>query len=207
MERERAYAHGSLRTTGWSSRQPHTPITEQLIRKYFGKHANVNGCAGCYRVTTPMGGKVVITPNKMRLSYGGDATYSAMTQLAGEVHNNWKARGSREFMLAAIAHGEAWGVNIQPDFSDRWATFKRWCVAIALFWVGCIMLPDRSGHGGDVRIFAVFLLAVACLFWWMKRKARREEQRKIEAGGFHYPRQATGATFADEDELRKGGLI
>jgi hypothetical protein len=206
MDQERTYAYGSLRTVGWSSKQRHTPVTAQSIRKYFGKHAKVFGGSGCFCVTTPMGGMVVITPNKMRLIYGGDSIYSAMTQLAGEAFDNWKARGSREFMLAALAHGEAWGVHVEPDFSDRWVTFKRWAVAIAIFWVGWVMLPDGKG-GGNIRTSIVFMVVAVVVFWWMKQKARREEQRKIEAGGFNYPREATGATYADDDACRKGGVL
>jgi hypothetical protein len=108
-------------------------------------------------------------------------------------------------MLAAIAHGEAWGVSIQPDFTDWRATFIRWCVAICLLLIGCLTLPDQ--RGGDLRVSAIFPVATFVSFCWLKRKAQHEEQRKIEAGGFTYPRQTTGATYADDDECRKGGVL
>jgi hypothetical protein len=200
------YAHGCLRRVGRFGRQKPRPITKGLIRKHFGEHAKIHGLAGCFRVNTPTGGEIVVTPNKMLLGCGGDDTYRAMTMLAGDVGGDWKARGSLEYMLASIAHGEASGVFIQPDFTDRLATFVRWCVLIDVSWIGCMILPDSSGDGDLVSALVVFLVGGAA-FWWMRRKARREEQRRTENGGFHFPRETTGAKYADDDECRKGGLI
>jgi hypothetical protein len=181
-------------------KRKHKPITKDLIKKHFGKDAKVHGFCGHYRVTTP-GGEVTIRPNKINLVYGGDDIYRAIALLAGECWGGARAgQGSREFMLGLIAHGDAWGVNVQPDFRDRGAAFARWFVAIALFCLVCMIVPNDIG--------AVLALPLPLLvFWLMKRKARREEQRKIEAGGFHYPRAAQGAGYADEDQLRRGGLI
>jgi hypothetical protein len=179
------------------------PVTKNMLRKYFGKDATIRGFWGDYRVTTPMGGKVVITPDKIKLVYGGDDVYRAVLLLIGECWGSAKAGpGSREFMLASVAHGEAWGVNIQPNFRDRWATFARWCAAIVVFWIGCMMGADDSAAGAWLA-----LAAAVAVFWLMKLKARAEEQRKLETGGFHFPRQHGGADYADDDECRKGGLM
>jgi hypothetical protein len=199
------YANGYLRPARRFSRKKPKAITKDLIRKCFGKDARIHEFAGVFRVTTQTGGKVVITPNKILLGIGGDDAYQGMTQVAGAVRDHWKARGSREFMLAAIAHGEAWSVNIQPDFTDRRATLIRWCVATGLFLIGYLLLPDE--RGGDFRAFAIFLMAAFLSFCWLKRKALQEEQRKIEAGGFTYPRQTTGSVYADDDACRKGGVL
>jgi hypothetical protein len=178
------------------------PITRALIQKYFGKDAKVFGFAGHYRVTTPTGGEVTITSDKMKLVYGGDDVHRAMTLLIGECWGYGKASGSREYMLASVAHGEAWGVNIQPDFRNRGATFARWFMAVLVFCIAANLVPDES----PVSIAAVWLAAVG-VFFLMKRKARREEQRKLETGGFTFPRQAHGAEYADDEHLHKGGLI
>ena len=68
-----------------------------------------------------------------------------------------------------------------------------------------IALKLDTTDGGAI---ATWLLAGA-VFVLMRRAAKREEQHKLVTGGFHYPRGASGAGFADEDddELRKGGLI
>jgi hypothetical protein len=110
-------------------------------------------------------------------------------------------------MLASVAHGEAWGVNIQPDFRDKGATFARWFVAVLVFFIGCMMLPENARSGSDDWAVLPVLLLSVLVFFLMKRKARREEQRKLETGGFTFPRQAHGAEYADDEQLRKGGLI
>src|SRR6185437_5085475 len=111
-------------------KRKHKPVTKALIRQFFGNDAKVHGFAGRYRVTTPTGGEVSITPGKMKLIYGGDDVYRAMTLLIGECWGHGKASGSREYLLASVAHGEAWGVNIQPNFRSKGATFARWFVAL-----------------------------------------------------------------------------
>lgn len=179
------------------------PITKELIRKYFGKNAKVYGFGGRYRVTTPTGGVVTITQNEVKVLYGGDDVYRAQTLLIGECWGSGKVHGSREYMLASIAHGEAEGVNIQPDFRDSGATVSRWFFALLVFVIGCMIAPNNMSAAGAVLV----LLAPVVVFFLMKRVARREEQRKLETGGFTYPRQPHGAEYANDDDLRKGGLI
>jgi hypothetical protein len=190
-------------------RRKEKPITRALIRKHFGKEARIWDFGVWYRVTTPGGGLVRIGPGeRARLVYGGDEVYRALLGLAGECWGVVKAggNGSREFLLGAIAHGEALGVNVQPDFRDWRATLARWVVAALAFLFICAILgPDQPGNRHGV----LALLLAAVVFFLMKRKARQEEQHKLETGGFHYPRSANGgvADYADEDDLRKGGLI
>jgi hypothetical protein len=184
-------------------KRKHKPVTKELIRHYFGRDAKIHGFAGHYRVTTPMGGEVSISPDKIKLIYGGDDVYRAVVLLIGHCWGSAKAgQGSREFMLASIAHGEAWGVNIQPDFSDEGSGLARWCVAFLVYIIGCAMLPK---HSSDMGPFMVLLLAVAVFF--VMGGSRKKEQRKLETSGFIYPRQAHGAEYADDEQLRKGGLI
>jgi len=183
------------------------PFTRALVKKHFGKHAKVHGFAGRYRITTDTGGEVVITPDKLRVIFGGEDVYRASVMLVGECWGTAKAAGTREFMLASVAHGEAWGVNVRPDFRDWKATLARWCLSILVFFVGCSMLPGDARQGpDDWAMFLVLILSVL-VFFLMKRKARHEEQRKLELGGFIYPRQAQGADFANDDDLKQGGLF
>ena len=60
---------------------------------------------------------------------------------------------------------------------DRWAMLARWAVAVALYLGGCIMVPD---HSSNVWPCAVLLVAGA-VFWLLKFKARREQERRIDA--------------------------
>jgi hypothetical protein len=176
------------------------PISRNLIRKYFGKRAKIIGFGGYYRVTTPTGGEVVISPREIKLIFGGDDVYRAVTLLAGERWGRAKARGSREFMLGAVAHGEASGVNIQADHSDRLAPFVRGLVFVCIVVAGLAMGSAQNGSGVAIT------LCVAVGIWWaMKRSARREEQRKAEQLGFHYPRVQGTAGAASDDELERKG--
>jgi hypothetical protein len=181
------------------------PITKALIKKYFGKDARVQGFSGHYRVTTPSGGEVLISQKYIKTIFGGEDIYRAVVLLAGECWGGMRAgQGSREFMLASIAHGEALGVDVRPDFEDRGATFSRWCGAVFVLAVSYAMILPHEG-----RALAVMgaLLAAVLVFNLMKRDARRKEQRKLETSGFLFPRQTTGAEYATEEQLRKGGLL
>jgi hypothetical protein len=181
------------------------PITRALIKKYFGKDARIVGFGGHYRVTTPNGGEVIISQKKIKLIFGGEDIYRAMILLEGECWGSVKAgHGSREFMLASIAHGEALGVDVQPDFEDKEATFSRWFGAVFVLVITFVMILP---HEGDALAAMGALLAAVLVFNLMKRDARRKEQRKLETSGFLFPRQTTGAEYATEEELRKGGLI
>ena len=49
------------------------------------------------------------------------------------------------------------------------------------------------------------LVAAAAIWSAMKRSAKREEQRKAEQLGFHYPRVHGMAGAASDDELERKG--
>lgn len=195
-------------------RRKEKPVTRALIRKYFGKEARIWDFGAWYRVTTPGGGLVTIGPGeRARLVYGGDEVYRALIGLLGECWGVVKAggNGSREFLLGAIAHGEALGVNVQPDFRDWKATLARWVVAVLVYFIVFAMLvPDGpvSDRRGNMPAM-IGLVSAAVVFFLMKRQARRREQHKLVTGGFHYPRgaNASPAEYANEEELRKAGLI
>jgi hypothetical protein len=182
-------------------RAPKKRVTRELIREYFGRNARIRGFGGHYRVKTPTGGEVVVRPNKIKLIFGGEDTYKAVVLLSGYLWGHGVAKGSREFMMGAVAHGEACGVNVRADHSDGWAVVRRIAAAIVLLLLGLVW-----GARSDNPMMIATVLAIVCVWFVMKRKARREEQRRAEAMGFHYPR-VHGAEFADEEDLEKGGLL
>jgi hypothetical protein len=199
---------------GYIMRQQQKPVTPEILRKYFGKDAGITGFLGDYRVTTPSGGLVRFWGEKAKVVYGGDDVYRATVQTAGECWGSLTANGlrDRDLLIGLMAHGEALGVRVQPSFRDRKATAKRWVLSALLYFLLCMMLgPDdrnaSSASGGDAYVWISLLIAVV-FFLFLRRQALREEQRRIEAGGFHLPRGgAGGAGYADDDDLRKGGLI
>jgi LPXTG-motif cell wall-anchored protein len=182
------------------------PITRVVIKKYFGKDAKVYGFGGHYRVVTPSGGEVSISQKKINTIYGGEDVYRAVVLLAGECWGGLELKGgSRESMLASMAHGEALGVNVQPNFEERREVVARWFSALLALIVSYVTLLPHTGDPATAALGA--MLAAMAIFVSMRRKAKRKAQRKLETSGFLYPRQTTGAGYADEEQLRKGGLI
>ena len=233
------------------------PINRDVIRTYFGKRAKIFGFGGYYRVTTPTGGEVVITPNHIRQVFGGEDIYRATALLAGRKWDHAKARGSREFMLGAVAHGEANGVDnvpfgdyavhdpamkphltraihdyffaksleklrpggvmalitsrytmdkqgdaIRADHSSREAAIVRGLVFVVIVVIGLLMGRAENWSGMFIALGAAIVIR-----WVMKRIARREEQRKAEQMGFHYPRVHGTAGAASDDDLERKGWI
>jgi hypothetical protein len=185
--------------------QTRTPLTKDLIRKHFGRDAKVYGSGDRYRVMTRMGGEAVITSRRITPIYGGDEIYRATASLANDLWGGMIVNGNgvaRESVLAFVAHCEVLGVNVQPSYRNPWDTFARWFVAIAILCA--------SGYAGlfeDWRGAVGVPLLTLAIFRGMKKKARRMEQRKLEASGFHFPRTTEGAAYATDEQLRKGGLI
>jgi hypothetical protein len=167
---------------------------------YFGKSAKIRGFCGYYRITTPTGGEVVISPREIKLIFGGDDVYRAVTLLSRDKWGRATVRGSREFMLGMMAHGEANNVNVRADHSNRGAAFARGFVFV------CVVLVGLASGGAQNGATILFTLCAAAAIWSaMKRSARREEQRKAEQLGFHYPRVHGTAGAASDGELERKG--
>lgn len=181
----------------------HKPVTRDLIRKHFGKSARISGFCGHYRVKTRTGGEVEISSRKMKIIFGGDDTYKAVTLLGGEMWGSIEVTGgSREFTLASLAHGEAWGVPVHADYSDKGAAFFRVVVFLLILGFGLHMGADK-----DTTTLLVTVGGAVVMFAALKRSARQKEQAKAEAMGFNYPRVQGNARFSDDEDLEKGGLI
>ena len=94
------------------------PITRALVKKYFGKRANVYGFDGWYRITTPRGGLVRIGPGQTaKIIYGGDNVYAALIGLLGECWGELKAGGlglPANFSSAASLTAKPWASRSIP---------------------------------------------------------------------------------------------
>jgi Flp pilus assembly protein TadB len=105
-------------------------------------------------------------------------------------------------MLGMMAHGEANDVNVRADHSSRLAPFAR------AFVCACIVIAGLMIGGAQDGSVLLFTLLVAVAIWMaMKRSAKREEQRKAEQLGFHYPRVQGSAGAASDDELERKGWV
>ena len=177
-------------------------ITRKLVRRYFGSDARIWGVWGSYRVTTPTGGKVVVRPNDITLVTGGDDIYKAFVRLCGAAWGEVTVKGSREFMMGALAHGEAWGVNVRADFRDSKASFRQLVMFIFVVGLGLLLGAGNS----DAALLATF--AIAAFIWLlMRRQEKRREQQRAEAMGFHYPRVHGSAGAVSHDDAKDQGWV
>ena len=80
---------------------------------------------------------MLIKPNKIDLVVGGDDVYRACTLLSRELWGSLTVRGSREFMLGIVAHGEENSVDLSaPNHSNQFAPFWRAFVFVCVVIVG-----------------------------------------------------------------------
>jgi len=172
------------------------------VREYFGSGVRIRGFLGPpYRVTTPTGGDVVIMRNNLKVRRGDDAVYRACTLLARDLWGRMTVHGGREFVLGMMAHGEALGVNVRADHTNRWAAVLRALVVTGVVVAG-MAVSGQDGSGKAVT------LCVALLIWWvMQRSAKREERRKAQQMGFHYPRVQGMAGAASHDDAKRKGWV
>jgi hypothetical protein len=179
-------------------------ITKEMIRGYFGSSARIRATGfGVWRVTTPTGGEVIITQQKIRFISGGDDVYQACTLLIGEAWGSCTAGpGSREFMLGMAAHGEAWGVPVRPDYTKPGAGAKRFLVA---FLIVIAALKIGIAQTDEGMFLTLVFAAIVCFA--MRSSSRQQARKEAEQMGFHYPRvHGQGRGAAREDAARKGRL-
>jgi hypothetical protein len=176
-------------------------VTRVLLEQLFNG-AHITGGAGHFRVTTPHGA-VTISHDKINLRFGGADLYQGAVLLVRECWGAALVRGSREAMLACVAHGEALDADIQADMRSRWALAWRWFVAASVVYMGFRIWPQSENDPAGLAIIVAALL----IFSLLKFMAKRTEQKKREKGGYLYPRQCRGTGEADEKALREAGLI
>jgi hypothetical protein len=176
-------------------------ITREMVRQHFGGGAKIRSAGlGAWRVTTATGGEVVITQRKIRVKSGMDDVYRACVLLSREAWGGGTVQGSREFVLGAVAHGEAWDVPIRPDYSKRGAGAKRFLVSFFIV-IGALKIGIAQTNEGMLLTLA-FALAV---YFAMRHGSKQKAQKEAEQMGYHYPRvQGTAGAASHDDAERKG---
>lgn len=175
-----------------------------MVRQCFGGGARIRGAGlGAWRVTTATGGEVVITQNKIRLITGTDDVYRACVLLTGTAWGGATAEhGSREFMLGAVAHGEAWGVPIRPDYTKRGAGAKRFLVSFFIV-IGALKIGIAQTDEGMLLTLAFAFI----VYFAMRHGAKQKAQKEAEQMGYHYPRVQGTAGAASRDDLQRKGWL
>lgn len=179
---------------GWRRKR----LTKDLIRKYFGRGARIRSrwFADGYKVTTPSGGELLISAKEFTIVIATDDVMHSMTLLGYELWGGITANGSREFIMAQMAHGEALGVNVRPGIKRGW------------FWrtvmITCVIYGAFAAINGDDDGIILVLFA-AWILWLMKRSAKRKLQQLAAEVGFNFPRvHGTAGASSDEDLEREG---
>jgi hypothetical protein len=178
-------------------------ITKEMVRQCFGSGARIRSAGlGAWRVTTCTGGDVTITQRKIRLKSGTDDVYRACVLLSRAAWGGAEVNGSREFVLGSVAHGEASGVPIRPDYTKRGAGAKRFLVCFFIV-IGALKIGIAQTDEGMI-LTLVFAFAV---YWAMRQGAKQKAQKEAEQMGYHYPRVQGNADAASRDDLERKGWL
>jgi hypothetical protein len=63
-----------------------------------------------------------------------------------------------------------------------WARLARWAVAVAVYLCGCVVVDMVMPDGADDSWACAVALAIAvAVFWLLKLKARKQQERRIDA--------------------------
>ena len=180
-------------------------ITLDLIKRHFGRDVTVTKFGGRFRVVTDTGGEVLIYQNRMQVLVGGDDIYRGTTLLAHEVWGGAVAHGGREHLLAAVAHGEAWGVKVRADHTNAAGFFVRVLVAVCVVSCGVKLLKWGEFPAG----YGALSIAAAVIVVWMlmQRSEKRAERSRAEAMGFNYPRVNGSKRDGSRDDAEREGWL
>jgi hypothetical protein len=179
-------------------------ITKDMVRQYFGTGARIRSAGlGAWRVTTPTGGEAIVTQTKIRVICNTEDVSQASVLLSGEAWGGATARdGSREFMLGAAAHAEAWGVPLRADYTKRSDGAKRFFAAFFIVIAALKLGIAQTDEGMTLTLLVAFLVYFA-----MRHGALKKARRETETMGFHYPRiHGAGRGASREEAARKGWL-
>jgi hypothetical protein len=177
-------------------------ITKELIRGYFGEDAEISWVCP-WRVKTITGGEVVISQREIKVIFGTEDAYRAVTLLMGECWGAGVAgRGSNEFMLASVMHGEAAGVPIRADYRNKNAGWLQVAMFFLILFVGGVM---GAAHNSSALFFTV--LAALVIVAAMSESSKREARKKHEQMGFPYPRVYGSAGAARREDAKRRGWL
>ncbi len=176
-------------------------ITKELVRAVFGDDAQISWFYP-WRVKTLSGGEVVISQRQIKTIYGTEDTHRAVALLIGECWGSGVSRGSNEFMLAQVMHGQAADVPIRADYGAKHAGLWRAVVFFVILCLGWIMGAAHSGAG-----LLLTLLTDAVIVAAMAQSAKREKQKKHEQMSYPYPRVYGSAGPARREDLKRRGWL
>jgi len=170
-------------------------ITKEMVRAAFGDDAQISWFYP-WRVKTLSGGEVLITQREIKSIFGTEDTYRAVALIIGECWGHGVSRGSPEFMLASVMHGEAAGVPIRADYGNKHAGLIQALAFLFIVLIGCAMGAALGG-----LLFAVVIVAA------MAQSEKREKQKRHEQMSFPYPRVYGSAGPARREDAKRRGWI
>jgi hypothetical protein len=186
-------------------KKPLQPITPQLIAKCFGKGTRSKRSGSNWKVTTPFGGCVTVTPGGVKEIVGDDRVFLGVVSITHALFGTVQVSGgSPEFRRAMIEAGNKLNIPVEPtvNSSPNLAGF---------FWFAVVNLTDifwiAKGEWGFVPIAGLLSILAFFTFRWMaKRAAKQEYENMLYAEGFIYPRHRPGDEFASEDDFENAGI-
>jgi hypothetical protein len=175
-------------------------ITRELVRAAFGEDAKISWFYP-WRVKTFTGGEVVISQRHIKTITGTEDTHRAVMWLARECWGKATSKGSAEFVLAQVMHGEALGVPVKADYGNKNGGGLL-AVFVLILLAGCVMGGASNGAALFITLLAAFAV-VAAMAAGEKRKARK----KHEQMNFPYPRVYGSAGPARREDVKRRGWL
>jgi hypothetical protein len=178
-------------------------ITREMVRAYFGDEAEISWFCP-WRVKTLTGGEVVISQRHIKTITATEDVHRAVMLLIGECWGKTTARGSQEFVLASVMHGEAAGVPVKPDYrnGNDGAGARQVAVFLFILVAGCAMGGASSSGALLFTLLVAFVVALA-----MGESEKEKARKKHEQMSFPYPRVYGSAGAARREDAKRRGWL
>jgi hypothetical protein len=176
-------------------------ITRELVRAVFGDDAKISWFYP-WRVKTLTGGEVVISQRNIKTITGTEDTHRAVALLVRECWGKATSNGSPEFVLAQVMHGEAAGVPIRADYTNKNAGVLQLAVFVLILFAGGML-----GAADNSSALLFTLLAAVAVAAAMAESEKRKARKKHEQMSFPYPRVYGSAGAARREDAKRRGWL
>jgi len=194
---------------------PYRPFTSQQLAKYFGTEATAKRewSYGAWRITLPNGSGAIVGGDKVYEVWGDGKCYEAALRLLNELHGYAVAAGSKENVLAGIAHGNALdGVEVIPELYTSHKVYQRVGVVCgAIFGLPGLVIgitSNNMSYGILAGMGGAYLASAGyALLFLRNSKAQARMRGQALKGAFPAVHGASASRKASMDDARKQGML
>jgi hypothetical protein len=194
---------------------PYRPFTSQQLAKYFGTEATAKRewTYGGWRITLANGSGAIIGGDKVYEVWGGGKCYEDALLLLNELHGYAVAAGSKENVLAGIAHGNALdGVAVIPELYTSKKVYQRVGVVCgAIFGLPGIMIGvvyNNILYGVLVGMVAGYIASIGYSLLFLGNSTAQARMRgQALKSAFPSIHGASASRKANIEDARKRGML